>query len=108
MSCEAKYAQIMHNLQLKTVQNSTNKYVSGFWCEKSTGDTFSLDEALLWIMDIALKMDLIFFTNNFLLHKTLIDRLESYGLLWCFYSAVWILVLMAPIHFSGSFGEQIM
>ncbi len=29
-----KYAQIKHHLQVKTVQNNSNKYVSGFWCER--------------------------------------------------------------------------
>ncbi len=38
-----KYEQIKHRLQAKTVQNSSKQiYVGGF--------TFSLEEALLWIM----------------------------------------------------------
>ncbi len=37
------------------------------------------------------------------LHKMLIDGLE-----WCGLSAVWTLILTAPIHCRGSIGEQMM
>ncbi len=30
---------------------SLNKYVAGFWCERQQEMHFSLEEALLWIMD---------------------------------------------------------
>ncbi len=54
-------------------------------------------------------------SHTFWLHKTLIDGLE-----WCVYylwtivtivmflSAVWSLILTAPIHCRGSVGEQVM
>ncbi len=50
-------------------------------------------------------------TCNFLLHKMLTDGLEWCGSLWIivmFLSAVWTLILMAPIHCRGSIGEQVM
>ncbi len=48
----------------------------------------------------------------FSLHKMLIDALEWCGLLvdYCdvFLSAVWTLILTAPIHCRGSIGEQVL
>ncbi len=46
-------------------------------------------------------------TKTLLLHKMLIDGLESCGLLVMFLSAVWALILMAPIHRRGSNGEHV-
>ncbi len=50
----------------------------------------------------------IFFsqTCNFSLLKMLIDGLE--WIIVMFLSAVWTLILTAPIHFRGSIGEQVM
>ncbi len=45
--------------------------------------------------------------RSFLLHKTLLDGQNLCGLLIVmFLSAVWTLVLTAPIHCRGSIGEQ--
>ncbi len=49
-------------------------------------------------------------TSKFSLHKMLIDGLESCGLPvdYCdFLSAIWTLILMAPIHCRGFIGEQV-
>ncbi len=87
--------------------------------------TFSLEEALLWIMDSyfsqkqwfkvknILMMEL-FLTNtqtrSFCLLKTLTDGLEwCVNYLWIivmFLSAVWTLILTAPIHCRASIAEQ--
>ncbi len=66
------------------------------------------------IMDTYLKcLDgvLVLFKHLFLLHKMLIDGLEWYGIIFdfvMFYQRVWTLILTAPIHYRGSFGEQVM
>ncbi len=58
---------------------------------------------------IALKLWICFLqTHSFWLLKTLTDGLEWYGLLVMFLSAVWTLILTAPIHCRGSIGEQVM
>ncbi len=82
--------------------------------------TFSLEEAILWIMDSYFSqkwwfevknifvMDL-FLTNTHLF--TLQDVNWWTGVLWIivmFLSAVWTLILTAPIHRRGSMGEQVM
>ncbi len=77
------------------------------------GWTFSLEEASLWIMDLCIVyvqnplMDLLQ-THSFSLHKVLFDGLDSCGLLVMLLSAVWTLVLTAPIHCRASIGEQVM
>ncbi len=44
--------QIKHCLQVKTVQTVLNKYIDGFWWKDNRGWTFSVEEVLLWIMDL--------------------------------------------------------
>ncbi len=76
--------------------------------------TFSLEEALLWIMDSYFSWKQWFEVKN-LLMMDLFQLLASQdvnwwtgvvwiscGLLWCFLSAVWTLNLMAPIHCRAS------
>ncbi len=56
-------------------------------------------------------MDLFLTNSQLSLHKILIDGLEWCGLLVIivmFLSAVWTLILTAPIHCRGSTGEQVM
>ncbi len=98
-------------LKAKTV---LNKYDSGFWCDNSRC-TFSLEEALLWIMDSNFAQKRQFKvknirsflkTSSFWLLKTFIDGLE--WIIVMFLSAVWTLILTAPIHCRGSTGEQVM
>ncbi len=48
-------------------------------------------------------MDLFITKTHFSLHKMLTDGLESCG----FLSAVWTLMMTAPIHCRGSIGEQV-
>ncbi len=54
----------------------------------------------------------LFLTNMQLFtNKTVTDGLESVEYLWVtmmFLSAVWTLILMAPIHCGGYVGEQVM
>ncbi len=45
------------------------------------------------------------YKHSFLLHKTLMDYL---WIIVMFLSAVWTLILTAPIHCRGSIGEQVM
>ncbi len=69
------------------------------------GWTFSLEKALLWIMDCPEPLDGLQ-THSFSLHKVLFDGLDSCGLLVMLLSAVWTLILTAPIHCRGSITEQ--
>ncbi len=46
--------------------------------------------------------------HNLSPHKMLTDGLEWCGLLWYFLSAVWTLILTAPIYCRGYIGEQMM
>ncbi len=85
-------AQIKNSLQAKTV---LNKYVGNLRWEDNRGWTFSLEEALLWIMDLYFVQKWRFKVktshwyicfiqiHSFSLHKTLTDGLEWCGLLWC-------------------------
>ncbi len=90
-----KSAQIKHSLQVKTV---LNKYLGGFWCERTTSDFFIggsviMDyglvfwpEAVVWSFNV-LMMDL-FLTNTQLFTSQDVNwwtGLEWCGLLWCFY-----------------------
>ncbi len=56
----------------------------------------------------ALMMDLFLTNMQLSLHKMLIDGLKSVVWIIMFLSAVWTLILMAPIHCRGSIGEQVM
>ncbi len=79
--------------------------------------TSLLEEALLWIMDLyfvqkfeiknLFKMNL-FLTNSFRFHKMLTDVLDWCGLLVMLLSAVWNLILTAPIHCRAYIAEQVM
>ncbi len=98
---------------------SERSLICGYFSLDSDEMTFSLEKAILWIEDShfsqkqrfkvkrVLMMDL-FITNiwSFSLHMMLIDGLEWCGLLWFFLSAIWTLILMAPIHCRGSIGEH--
>ncbi len=74
------------------------------------GWIFSLEEALLWIMEsyfgqkqqFKVKIPevdgFVYYKRSFWLLKMLIDGLGWCGLLVMFLSAVWILILTAPIN----------
>ncbi len=79
---ERNLHQIKQRLQDKT---DLNKYV-----RDNSRCTFSLEEELLWIMDVKNVLMLDLFQL-----KMLTDGLEWCGLLWCFYQT---LILTAPIH----------
>ncbi len=87
-----------------------------FWGERITFrilriETFSLEEAWLWIMDcLKLKCLIGGFVSykHAAFHKMLTDGLESCGLLWCFYQQFGLSFLMALIHYRGSTGKQVM
>ncbi len=73
-------------------------------------ETFSLEEARLWIMDcLKLKCLIGGFVSykHAAFHKMLTDGLESCGLL-CFYQQFGLSFLMALIHYRGSTGKQVM
>ncbi len=111
-----KSAQIKHRLQAKTVQNSSKqicvlilmwettgdglfhwrKRYYGLWTSILVGSNgLKLKPPKLWICFLQ--------THNFCLLKTLIK--------WCgvmFLSAVWTLILTAPIHCRASIAETVM
>ncbi len=83
----------MHRSSTVYKQKQSNKSIGGCWCERTTG-TFSLDEALLWIMDLWILAKSDSLKSKRLLrwicllhcivkvvHKLLIDGLDSCGLL---------------------------
>ncbi len=101
-----KSAQITHRLQDKTVQNSSKQLFVCIVMWETTGD-FSLEEALWWIMDSYFGQKWPFEsktswwicflqTRSFCLLKKLTDGLE--WIIVMFLSAVWTLILTAPIH----------
>ncbi len=65
-----------------------------------TGESIIMDYGVL-------TKGFVSYILSFLLYKTLIDGLEWCGLLM-FLSAVWTLILTAPIHCRGSIAEQVM
>ncbi len=80
-----------------------------------TGGSVIMDYGLLFCPEAtvinALIMDLCFLQiHSFSLHKTLIDGLESCGLLVgnCDVFISWTVILTAPIHCRGSTSEQVM
>ncbi len=120
-----KYAQIKHCLQVKKVRNTSKHILVDFdvrgqqWIDLITGGSVIVDYGFVFLLEVtssdsfnvknALMMDLLI-TNRWvllLLYRTLIDGLESCGLVM-FLSAVWTLILTAPIHSRGSNGEQVM
>ncbi len=112
-----KYAQITSSIY-KQKQSKTN---CGFWCERKTEDGFfffSWRKRYYWLwtcilvrlftVKSILMMDL-FLTNTPLFTSQYINWWT--GVVWIivmFLSAVWTLILMAPIHCRGSIGEQVM
>ncbi len=114
-----KYSQIKHCLHAKTVHNNS-KICQGFlmWGQRGmgiTGGSVIMDYGLLFCPEAtvinALIMDLCFLQiHSFSLHKTLIDGLESCGLLVgnCDVLISWTVILTAPIHCRGSTSEQVM
>ncbi len=82
--------------------------------------SFSWEEALLWVMELhfgqkwCLKVKTLWWiwflqTRSFLLHKTLFNALDiGVWIIVMFLSAVWTLILTAPIHCRWSTGEQVM
>ncbi len=82
--------------------------MTGFWCERQQGWTFSLEDALLWIFICSYKVINVlmkdWLTNMQLLASQDINWWT--GVVWVivvFLSAVWTL-----IHCRGSIGEQVM
>ncbi len=64
-----------------------------------------LEKAILWIEDSYFNEKQVFEVKIiFSLQKMLTDGLELCGVL----SAVWTLILTAPIHCRGAIGEQLM
>ncbi len=77
--------------------------------------TFSLEEALLWITDLYFSRKRQYEVKNVLLD--LFQLLSSQDIKWwtgvvwmivMFLSAVWTLILTAPIHCRASIGETVM
>ncbi len=69
-----------------------NKYMGGFWCERTTEDglftegSIHLDYSFFLAKSNGLKLKhFSLLLKRFSLHKILIDGLEWCGLLWCFY-----------------------
>ncbi len=88
--------------------------------QDNRGWIVSVDKELLWIMGSFLARNnslglkrfndrLVFLqTRSFSIHKTLTDGLNVVDYLWIivmFLSAVWTLILMAPIHLRWSIGK---
>ncbi len=76
------------SLQAKTV---LKKYVGGFWCERTTGDDFSLEEAL--IMDYDQKQPLKCLNDGFVYCTLLFSRDINWwtGLVWITSEVLWCL-----------------
>ncbi len=99
-----KAAQIKHRLQDKT---ALNKYVTGFWCERQQEMDWRKRYYGLWTHILV---------KNFLM-MDLFQLLSSQdvnwwtGVVWIivmFLSAVWTLILTAPIHCRASIDETLM
>ncbi len=100
--------------------NSPEELWTNMWLDFNVKDnrrwSFSLEEALLWIMDSYFSWKQRFEVKNALM-MGLFQLLSSQDVNWCtgvvwiivmFLSAVWTLILTAPIHCWGSIGEQVM
>ncbi len=113
---EEKHAVYKHCLEAKVVQSSSKqiRWSILMW-EDNRGWTFFWRKCYfgLWTSILSRRNSLkICFlkTHSCSLHITLIDGLEWCGLLvdYCdILSAVWTLILMAPIHCRGPIGEQV-
>ncbi len=86
-------------------------------CSKDEQRTYGFGTTWGWVINdnfsifgwtILLRIDLFLSNTQFAAcYETLIDGLGSCGLLWCFLSAVWTLILTAPIHCRGSISRQV-
>ncbi len=79
----------------------------------SDQNTFSLEEALIWIMDHIWVKNILMLDLFKLLSSQDVNWWTGVvwitcGLLWCFLSAVWTLILTAPIHCRASIAETLM
>ncbi len=111
ITCSMHRSNTVNKLnQSKTV---LNKYVSGFWCKRTVW--YGLERKyyyVLWTYILARSNSLklkcfndwfVSYKHSFSLHKTLMDWSHvDYHVL----SAVWNLLLMAPMHCRGSTGES--
>ncbi len=61
--------------------------------------TFSLVEALLWIIDSFYGGKQVIMLKQRHIHKMLIDELRSW-IIVMFLSTIWTLILTAPIHYE--------
>ncbi len=98
-----KSAQIKHSLQANT---APNKYVAGFQCERQQ----KMDGLRTCILQITMSWLSFFLQKSFYLSHQLLDW-SSVDYLWInvmFLSAVWTLILTAPIHCRASIAEQVM
>ncbi len=101
-----KYAQIKHCLQEKRVQYSSKQICGGSWCETTTGDgLFTIQKALLWIMD---SQTCSFWTQLISCYLMDWSGVDYLWIIVMFLSAVWTLILTAPIHCRGCIGERVM
>ncbi len=89
----AQYAFTVH--KPKQSRTALNKYVAGFWCQRNSRCTFSLEQGLWWSWCYGQK-------QRFVNWWTGVVWITG-GLLWYFVSflSVWTLILTAPIHCSG-------
>ncbi len=102
-----KSSQIKQRLQAKT---ALNKYVAGFWCERQqemhffTGGSVIMDYGLIFELKNILMLDLFQLLSSQ-------DVNWWTGVVWIivmFLSAVWTLILTAPIHCRASIAERLM
>ncbi len=120
-----KSAQIKHRLQVKTVQNSSKQICGWILMWETTGDGLFHWRKRFY----GLWTRILVRSDGFKLKKSLNDGFFSYkhadfsftrcelmdwsgvDYLWIivmFLSAVWTLILTAPIHCRGSTGEKVM
>ncbi len=110
--CESgeRSAQNKHWLQTKTF---LNKDVVGFWCETTaenffffTGGSVIMDYGLIFWPE-AMVWGLNRLNDGFV--SFVFSRCVDYlRIIVMYLSAVWTLILTAPIHCRGSIGEQVM
>ncbi len=121
LKCDS-YIHIVHLNQLRNMHRSSTIYkrkqskhflhenVGGFWCERATvdglfnGGSFIKDYGWFWP---EAKLNTQLFASKDINWWTGVVWVAC-GLLRCFFSAVWTLILTAPIHCRGSTGEQLM
>ncbi len=87
----------------KRVQYSSKQICGGSWCETTTGDgLFTIQKALLWIMD---SQTCSFWTQLISCYLMDWSGVDYLWIIVMFLSAVWTLILTAPIHCRGCIGE---